>query len=225
MIGDKKQKVRGKPKASSEEIILIPTEDSENVEDNEIPIVTENPDTFVTVGEVLSKPSARLCSVSLTKGKRKGLPCDRKIILESDNFCKFHINKAVPTHLCKVILTKGERKNQTCNRKVAEEDPENPSGSEQGLCKIHKTLEQRRPYNPYSTNEEDINLVNVTNVDTLKDEEHDKVLSMLCELRLGDLHERTSNMLHSLKTDDKDNKRKKQNVVNEYSTSYSSLHP
>jgi hypothetical protein len=37
-------------------------------------------------------------------------------------------------------MTKGERKNQPCNRKVAEDS---------NLCKIHKTLEDKRPYNPY----------------------------------------------------------------------------
>jgi len=87
-----------------------------------------------------------LCSVVLTKGKRKGLNCERKILQDTDKFCKFHSGKSVEKEICTVVLTKGERKNQPCNRKVAEDSK---------LCKIHQSVEDKRPYNPYVDKESD----------------------------------------------------------------------
>ena len=92
------------------------------------------------------------CPVILTKGKRKNLSCNRKIIENTSNgsFCKFHTVKSEPISYCSVILTKGERKNQTCNRKSLHLDTK--------MCKIHTTLEERRPYNPYVDKEYNVQI-------------------------------------------------------------------
>jgi hypothetical protein len=102
---------------------------------------------------VVKKPAEKkevkepvLCNVILSKGKRKGLPCKRKILQETDEFCKFHLGKASEKELCTIILTKGERKNKPCNRKVADKST---------MCKIHTSLEEKRPYNPYVDKETD----------------------------------------------------------------------
>lgn len=91
------------------------------------------------------------CSIILTKGRRKNLPCNRKVLEGTSLFCKFHTVKIEPIVYCTVILTKGERKNQTCNRKSV-----NPKNK---MCKIHMTLEEKRPYNPYNDNEDNISLI------------------------------------------------------------------
>ena len=98
----------------------------------------------------LKKVEHALCPVILSKGKRKGLSCNRKIILDGETFCKFHMSKSVESQLCTVILTKGERKNKPCSRKVVEGSP---------LCKRHVALEEKRPYNPYVEKESDISIV------------------------------------------------------------------
>jgi hypothetical protein len=110
------------------------------------------------------------CEILLTKGKRKGLTCNRKIITEGDEFCKFHLGKSNEVFLCNVILTKGERKNQTCNRKAIEGDADK-------LCKIHRTLEDKKPKNPYTTNEFPVQL----------DEKEKVITSKLCILKLEDV--------------------------------------
>jgi len=92
---------------------------------------------------------SRKCIVILSKGKRKGLPCNRKILQENDDFCKFHLGKSISTDLCKMILTKGERKNQQCLRSVVDDST---------ICKIHKTLEDKKPYNPYVDKEVDVTI-------------------------------------------------------------------
>jgi len=112
----------------------------------------------------------KLCSVVLTKGKRKGLSCNRKILPETEAFCKFHLTKSIPQELCKVILTKGDRKNQTCNRKVASEGDD--------LCKIHRTQEDRKPRNPYVENEADVTF----------DDDNNSVISELGSLDVDRLH-------------------------------------
>lgn len=105
-----------------------------------------------------------VCKVTLTKGKRKGFACNRKLAVEGETVCKFHAGKPVSLELCTIILTKGERKNQTCNRKSLENDV---------LCKIHKTMEMKRPYNPYVDKERPIFL-------------HDNILiSQLCSLEVS----------------------------------------
>lgn len=107
------------------------------------------------------------CAVVLSKGKRKGLPCNRKILQDNDDFCKFHLGKSVDTDVCKVILTKGERKNQQCLRAVVD-------GSK--LCKIHKALEDKRPYNPYVDKETGAII------------EKNKIASSFGELERAELH-------------------------------------
>lgn len=129
-----------------------------------------------TIEKTLAKKPMRTCTVLLSKGKRKGLPCNRKINTEMDDFCKFHINKAVETNICSVILTKGERKNQSCNRKVVCTIEDETNGT-RGLCKIHKTLEDKRPYNPY--NEKETHVV----VDNDKNE----LSSLICNLKISQL--------------------------------------
>jgi len=108
------------------------------------------------------------CSVLLTKGKRKGTACNRKIT-DEEQFCKFHVAKNIPSEVCPVILTKGERKNQTCERKVL------PNGK---LCKMHQALEDRKPYNPYVDYEYDVeefeNLQNETN----------SIIDVYCQLHI-----------------------------------------
>ncbi len=104
----------------------------------------------------------KFCKIILTKGKRKNLPCDRKILEDSDAFCKFHMVKTEPITYCTVILTKGARKNQTCNRKSMQQknfdtaDNASSNVPTDKMCKIHTLLEQRRPYNPYVDNEFDV---------------------------------------------------------------------
>ena len=44
---------------------------------------------------------------------------------------------------CKITLTKGTRKNEKCNRKVQED----------GLCKMHLVLEQKKPDNSFTSHE------------------------------------------------------------------------
>ena len=99
-----------------------------------------------------------VCTVVLSKGKRKGLSCNRKILQEGETFCKFHQNRITDKTSCNIILTKGDRKNQPCNRKVIE------GGN---LCKIHQSLEDKRPFNPYVTKESDIKKVKKTITSTI----------------------------------------------------------
>lgn len=108
-----------------------------------------------------------LCTAILTKGKRKGLPCNRKINIEGCIHCKFHTNKSVDVELCTVILTKGERKNKPCNRKVVEGEK---------LCKRHMALEAKRPYNPYVEKETDVCV------------EGNRVQSPICNLNMSKLN-------------------------------------
>jgi len=107
------------------------------------------------------------CNVILSKGKRKGLPCKRKILQDTDSFCKFHLSKATEKELCTIVLTKGERKNKPCNRKVADNST---------MCKIHTSAEEKRPYNPYVDKERD-----ATFTDTL-------VTSDICTLEVSHLN-------------------------------------
>jgi hypothetical protein len=107
------------------------------------------------------------CSVILSKGKRKGLPCKRKILQDTDLFCKFHLGKATEKDVCTVILTKGERKNKPCNRKVADNST---------MCKIHTSLEEKRPYNPYVDKE----------ADAVLDKDH--FVSKICDLEVSKLN-------------------------------------
>lgn len=95
------------------------------------------------------------CSMLLTKGKRKGTPCGRKIS-SSNAFCKFHSLKPEPMRTCSMVLTKGARKTETCNRKVATLDTETLQNNT--LCKLHWIAESKRPKNPYLEYEHDINL-------------------------------------------------------------------
>lgn len=113
-----------------------------------------------TVNESLEKLPIKRCTVLLTKGKRNGLECKRKITQEGDDFCKFHSNKSLDSVLCSVILTKGERKNQTCNRRIVA-GVENIDPSET-LCKIHRGIEDSRPYNPFVDKEKPVEIVGNT---------------------------------------------------------------
>lgn len=112
-------------------------------------------------------PEPRLCPVLLSKGKRKGTPCNRKLSSEETEACKFHSAKAESTDVCTVILTKGERKNQPCNRKVLQD----------GLCKLHYSREQDRPKNPYTEKEFDCKL----------DSETGQMISKMCVLNIADV--------------------------------------
>jgi hypothetical protein len=101
----------------------------------------------------LSKASTetKVCPMELSKGKRKGLLCNRKI-LSDEEYCKFHLDKipATESQVCKMILTKGDRKNKFCLREVE---------GGKGLCKIHAALDEKRPYNPYVDKEVPANIV------------------------------------------------------------------
>jgi hypothetical protein len=114
-----------------------------------------------------------VCPLVLTKGKRKGLSCNRKILVKEEKYCKFHQEKTEDKSTsCTVILTKGERKNQSCNRKIIE-------GGK--LCKIHQNLEDKRPYNPYIEKESDV-IINK------------KAISNLGELDMNKMHPRIQSM-------------------------------
>ena len=107
----------------------------------------ENSDTDSTVSYASNHSMSHpLCTAILSKGKRKGQLCNRRILQENDPFCKFHLGKSTENELCTIILTKGERKNQPCNRKIIENST---------MCKIHAALEEKRPYNPYIDKETD----------------------------------------------------------------------
>ncbi len=138
-------------------------------------IELESNDSGTTLAETLSKIPAKLCTVKLSKGKRKGLNCNRKLNSTIDEeFCKFHVAKSATSELCPVILTKGERKNQMCNRKVMT----NSDGSSEKLCKIHKTIEIKRPYNPYEDKEGKVDKADIVN---------GEIKSLICNLKLSKL--------------------------------------
>jgi len=124
-------------------------EDSKDAKDEELKDTEDVEDSKRSKGKSQKKVEHALCPVILSKGKRKGLSCNRKIILDGETFCKFHMSKSVESQLCTIILTKGERKNKPCNRKVVEGSP---------LCKRHVALEEKRPYNPYIEKETDIQI-------------------------------------------------------------------
>lgn len=130
--------------------------DVNNDKDNDVDIVKTQ--TVKETLEKVEKKKVKTCLVILSKGKRKGLECDRKIIQDCENFCKFHLGKSTTLNFCNVILTKGERKNQTCNRKVVEilDIDGNIINQNETLCKIHKNLEDKRPFNPFVDNEIEI---------------------------------------------------------------------
>ena len=139
--------------------------------ENISPVETGETVATVSISQVLGKKTVKFCPVVLSKGKRKGNPCSRKIVQAEEEFCKFHLGKSIDTNVCTVILTKGERKNQTCNRKVLE-------GS-LTLCKIHKTLEDKRPSNPYMDKEANVEIIG------------DEICSLLCDLKISKLDVQT----------------------------------
>ena len=87
------------------------------------------------------------CKMILSKGKRKNEFCNRKI--EDGTTCKVHIGKEFQQK-CGVILTKGSRKNQVCDKKILD-------GGK--ICKMHQTLEDNKPYNPYMENEYNVKIL------------------------------------------------------------------
>ncbi len=107
--------------------------------------------TYIENIRVMSHEGTRHgCSMLLSKGRRKGSPCGRKIKVV-EQFCKFHSVKPEPARTCSMVLTKGARKTETCNRRIA--TPEHT------LCKLHWISESKRPKNPYLEYEQDIKIV------------------------------------------------------------------
>lgn len=98
------------------------------------------------------QPSA--CQMTISKGKRKGLPCDRVTLSPDEAYCKFHAVKNTPVRTCSMILTKGVRKTLTCNKRV--------TSTEHDLCTLHWLRECRRPGNPYIEHEKDIQVIQLS---------------------------------------------------------------
>lgn len=89
----------------------------------------------------------KICTVILTKGQRKGQPCNRPL-QGNEAHCKLHDVRAEDYAACSMMLVKGDRKNLTCGRKVTAVNTEG-----YGLCKLHYDLELKKPYNPYKESE------------------------------------------------------------------------
>lgn len=136
------------------------------------------------------------CNAIILKGSRKGELCNKKIrnntqaqdgipsisSVESDpmNFkCKLHVS----TKKCSVLLVRGPRKNLLCNKNVFIDSDV--------YCKKHYFVEIKRPFNPYSNNED--NVINCNG----------KLVSNMCDTvfdynELKDFYKKTDPILHFL---------------------------
>jgi hypothetical protein len=164
-LGSSGSKRKGKDSCGSSfdvlgkaEPIVVPTFTFEKV--------TREPLTFVTpvkkVVESLEKISEKRCEASLSKGKRNGSLCNKKI-KQDELACKIHLDKlqslgngendasgknAPNVQVCKVILTKGERKNQPCNRKVFLEQSVSKDDEDGEDLREESSSDPRNPRNP-----------------------------------------------------------------------------
>jgi len=91
---------------------------------------------------------SKLCLAVLTKGRRKGLPCGRKVGNKAKHHCNAHASLETDVAKCCTILTKGVRRLETCNRKV--------NASSGRHCGMHMVMEAKRPHNPYTECESDV---------------------------------------------------------------------
>jgi hypothetical protein len=90
-------------------------------------------------------PSDEICDITeeLTITDDLSLKTERELDCAINSTAQCTEN---PSSKCKIILTKGTRKNDKCNRKV----------QENGLCKMHLVLEQKKPDNPFETHEKTV---------------------------------------------------------------------